>query len=291
MKTIKFLILFVYLQSVYGQTFKGIILDSLTNKPIAYSTLSFDNINKGTYCNELGEFTLKWETDQKNITISCLGYEKKTVNYTYLKTGVNNVIKLAQKQNIIDEIVIVGVKKKYTGIKKIKTPKVIKIRSGLPFGSEFCTLIKNQFNKPGKMQSISLSLNKMEDLDYLATYKVKFYEYDSINKRPGESIYDKNLIIEPENKTYHLKIKLDSLNIDFPKNGICVGIEIINKKYEEKINSMSKIGPFINFTHTKLEILTWERYFDKNWFVYTRKSNIRNDFKNGMINAEVKIEN
>jgi hypothetical protein len=291
MKTIKFILLFICLQSVYGQTFKGIILDSLTNKPIAYSTLSFENINKGTYCNELGEFTVKWVTEQKTIIISCLGFEKKTISYSDLKINTNNYIKLVKKENVIDEIVIVNVKKKYTGTKKIITPQVSVIKTGLPFGYEFSTLIKNKFNKPGKIQSITLSLRKRKNLDYLATYKVKFYEYDSINKRPGESIYDKNLIIEPENKTYHLKIKLDTLNIDFPKNGICVGIEIINKKHEEKINSMSKIGPYISFTHTKSEILTWDRYFDKKWFVYTRKSDVRNDFKNGMINAEVKIEN
>lgn len=291
MRNIKFLILFICLQPVYGQTFSGIVLDSLTNEPIAYSSLSFDKLNKGTFTNELGEFKLKWEVNQKSIIVSCLGFEKKIVAYSDLKAGENNILKLVQKENTIDEVVVVGLKRKYTGIKKIHTPKKIKVRSGLPFGYEFCTLIKNKFNKPGKMYSISLSLNKMENLDYLATYNVKFYEYDSIKKMPGESIYEENVIIEPENKTYHLKIKLDTLNIDFPKNGICVGIQVLNKKYDEKINSMSKIGPYINFTHTKMEILTWARFFDKDWSVYTRKSNVRNDFQNGMINAEVKIEN
>jgi hypothetical protein len=41
---------------------------------------------------------------------------------------------------------------------------------------------------------------KKKDFDYLATYNIRFYEFDSINRTPGEELYFENLIVEPTKK-------------------------------------------------------------------------------------------
>ena len=62
----------------------------------------------------------------------------------------------------------------------------------------------------------------------MSDFNIKFYEYDSITHLPKAEIYSKNIIVSPKNKSYKMQINLDSLNIKIPKNGICIGLEIIN---------------------------------------------------------------
>lgn len=76
----------------------------------------------------------------------------------------------------------------------------------------------------------------------------------------------------------------------FPRNGICVGVEVINTRYEGKLKSMAVIAPRILFTHTERKLVTWSRYRNKEWKVDTTKSQVRNDFVNAMINIDVVTE-
>jgi hypothetical protein len=57
---------------------------------------------------------------------------------------------------------------------------------------------------------------KKKDFDYLAKYNIRFYEFDSINRTPGEELYFENLIVE-QNKTYKLKINIDALKLNYLK--------------------------------------------------------------------------
>ena len=140
------------------------------------------------------------------------------------------------------------------------------------------------------MEQVILNLNKSKEYDYLATYNIKFYEYNSVNKEPGELLYFKKLVINPENKTYELKIDVEELGITFPKNGICIGVEIVNDKYEQPTKSMAIIAPKINFTHTDLKLLTWSRFRNKEWKSHTRKSPVAKGFINGLVKIMVKFK-
>ena len=104
-------------------------------------------------------------------------------------------------------------------------------------------------------------------MDYLATYNVKFYSYDSIQHRPGNEIFSQNIIAYPENKTYSFVIDIDSLNISFPKKGVCVGVEIINTKYKNPKTTGAFIGPSITFSERKKirPIIAWTRNRDESF--------------------------
>jgi len=96
-----------------------------------------------------------------------------------------------------------------------------------------------------------------------------------------------------------LKIDVDSLSIKFPKDGICIGVEIANTEYLKPKMSMAYVAPYINFTQTDMQILTWKRFKGNTWNVDTHKTsnridwlrpNIDKDYMNAMINIEAKIE-
>jgi hypothetical protein len=94
-------------------------------------------------------------------------------------------------------------------------------------------ILKNPLNKTAKEHNFELKWKK--DFDYLATYNIRFYEFDSINRTPGEELYFENLIVEPtKNKTYKLKINIDVLKLNYLKRYLH-WVEIINTKYNEEI--------------------------------------------------------
>lgn len=293
--TLKFQMKFIFMLTMifanittYSQTLQGRIIDSITKKPIELVNITFVKKDLGVNSDINGNFKIKIKDNTDSLQISSVGYKTKIIDLlTFNKTAD---IELSPKIEKLEEILISNKKKNYTSSKTLGLNKKLKVRTSLPFGYEYCNFIKNPSNKNGKVKSIILSLNKRREFDYLATYNIRFYEYDSINKTPGEELYFENLIVEPQNKTYQLKINIDTLNIKLPKKGICIGVEIINTKYNEEISSMSKIAPNINFTHTTKDILTWIRFRSKNWKIGTHKSQVKDAFVNAMINIEVEIE-
>ena len=273
-----------------GQILNGIVTDFDTNLPMHLANVTFIEKDKGTYTDLAGKFELKIN-NEKQILISSVGYKSLIVNISEIKDfeQIFN-IKLKPSAEKLQEVVISAKNKKYTSSKKLGESKRLKIRTSLPFGYEFANLIHNPKNQEGIVKQVILNLNKSKEYDYLATYNIKFYEYDSITKEPGKLLHFKNLVINPENKTYQLKIDVEELRITFPKNGICIGVEIVNDKYDEPIKSMAIIAPRINFTHTDLKLLTWSRFRNKEWKPRTRKSQMAKGFINGLVKIMVKFE-
>lgn len=68
--------------------YKGSILDSKTKEPLAYADININGTNISTITNNEGEFLLKVPSRylDKNVIVSLLGYEKKEIPLTSLKT-------------------------------------------------------------------------------------------------------------------------------------------------------------------------------------------------------------
>lgn len=275
---------------ISSQTISGLIINSETKDPIPYVNISYLKTNYGTSTDLNGNYEINIsKTD--TIFLSSIGYNSKKISLKKYSNFKNHSVNfyLEPSNEVIEEVIISTKKKKYTSIKKVGSPKKgLKIKTTLPFGYEFSNYIKNPYKKKGKIQTIIISLNKQKKFDYLASYNIKFYEYDPVNNIPGELVYNKNMIVTPKNKTYKMKVNVDSLSINFPKNGICIGLETINRGYKNKI--MSTVAPKINFTNTNKEILTWSRHRNKEWSIKTTKSYLKNKYINAYINLEVKIE-
>lgn len=271
-----------------GQVLKGTVLDSLTGKPLSYANIMFANNDKGTYCNEDGSFNFTVKNEKGPATFTYIGYKNKTLGFGQLQGGV---VVMSAEDKLLDEVVINQTRIMYTGSKNLGLSKSAAFTRGIPFGSEFCGLIKNTYNKPGKLLAVNLELKKASGYDYLATYNIKFYEYDTLRHCPGRELYDKKVLVQPENKSYTLTVETDSLDIPFPESGICIGVQIINTKYGGTLNNMGRMAPLIVFTHTDRDILTWDRRLNQVvWHTGTTKSPVRSDFVNALIGIEVKIE-
>lgn len=99
-KLIVFIVLFAI--KSYSQNNSFTILDFDTKASIAFANVTFDNdIYKGTISDIDGKFSVPNEV--KNITISYVGYESKTIELSSLSS---NVIYLKQRISALDEVVI-----------------------------------------------------------------------------------------------------------------------------------------------------------------------------------------
>lgn len=285
--------LFIFLlcnMPLFSQVVKGRVADSLTQEPVPCANITLLNKNLGASADANGDFEFDLQQSKDILVFSCVGYSSKKIAIASISPQKKYTIYLSQKLNQLDEIVINKTKVKYTSVKKIRLPKKAKVSTGLPFGNEICGYIKNPDYRNGLVKTVILDLQKNKKADYIATYNIRFYEYDKLLNRPGKELYTKNVIVHPENRTYVLKIPVDTLAIPFPSKGICVGVEIINIKYSGKLKAMAQVGPYINYTHTPLEILSWSRYRNKDWNKDTHKSQVRKDFVNFLIGIEAVTE-
>lgn len=295
----KHLLIFIFLFSIllaHAQTnFK--VIDSITQQPLELATVRFLKNSYTVFTDDTGNFE-SVEENESSAEISYVGYQTKIVTLD----NSNKSIALIPKNEELGGLVIEQKRRTYTLSKKIKT----EVKSpdeyyGFQFSTEHCTYIPNTLHKQGIMNKITLYLDEFKEprkgecctMDYLASYKISFYAYDSATKQPGAEIYDKAIIAYPENKTYRFSVNLDSLKIPFPANGVCIGVEIINTRYKNPKTTFAYIGPFLGFYKYQLNNnpQSWVRYRNEGWkFKNVVHTNIKHKISNAlMITADVKM--
>lgn len=301
----KYLILLIFTQFIYSQNINGIVLDSISKTPIELANIFFTENYYGTFSNQEGKFELNPKDSKSDLLITAIGYESKKISLSAYKNIKDSlmIFYLKPKLEQLAEIVLTDKKIKYTSSKNILSERENFLFYSFKFGNESVAYIKNDLYKKGKIESVFLDLQKVKNykkpckkckVEYLVSLNIKFYEYDKKNKKPGNEIHHKNIIVEPENKTYKLRIDLDSLNIDFPKDGVCVGVETINAKYSNINKSFALIAPSIKYTNTKKksEVLSWFRNRNEKWIFKTDSNRGSNNkfFKSIVVDLKVKIE-
>jgi hypothetical protein len=95
------ILIVLFINSLNAQSIKGIILNSITNKPI-HNVSIVTNLNTGTTSNILGKYQLNLK-NIKTVTFSCLGYKAVILNLNELKK-INYKIYLNEKVNELEEI-------------------------------------------------------------------------------------------------------------------------------------------------------------------------------------------
>jgi hypothetical protein len=73
--------------------YSGIVVDSQTNEPLTFATITIPGTNIATVCNSEGEFLLKVPSNSanQNVTISFIGYKGLTLPLSQLKEQKNRI--------------------------------------------------------------------------------------------------------------------------------------------------------------------------------------------------------
>lgn len=277
--------------SINAQTIKGNVKDFITQQPISYSSIALLN-NKGTYSDEFGNF----ELDIKNsiydtLKISTIGYNSKYIPLNKFKN--KDVVKLevflSSKIEELDEVVISSKKIKYNDKVTLGEKKDGNIGVTSLIGHETCIYIQNPRKTVGKIKNVYVKLKKFKSATYVASFNVKFYEYDKITNKPGKELYNKNVFINPKNRKYTLWVNVQDFDISLPENGICVGIEMVNTI--GKVEKYAKFGPMFRYTFNKnKKSITWSNYLNTGWKNGSIKHKKYKKFKTGISNPMIGLE-
>lgn len=296
---------------LYSQTISGIIRDS--NKPIELVTISMLESKESVSSDNLGRYHIDIKNNKDKLLVSCIGYQSVLIdlkNFIDKKEYTVDLSLIPQVEELKEIVINNTYKGSYT-LKKIGLKKGVVLAWLVQSGHEVCTLVKTPYSENQYVKTVILNVEKRLKKDFfLNHFKINFYEYDEIQKKPGAKINTEEIIVLPENKNYALAVDVNSYGIPFPTKGLCIGVEVINTlgiPYDigpSDISSKAKLqnfkdekirpAPFLGFARSNndLEIQTWERNIDKQLDWGKCPATVEGKFSdiNLKINVEVKIK-
>ncbi len=199
-----------------AQKTNGIVLDSVTEKPIPYVSIWIENEDTSAMADSLGQYSIKTTNANKTLVFSAAGYHNKKA-------------KLPETRGL--KLRPIGFPECAPRTKKTESVRIgndynIR-RSDLTFGSEGKPwMLARKFAAPA-------NLEKTPFLDKVTLYTdchnnnmklaLRFFSIDE-NGQPGRELTDRLVIFRVDNGRENTTVDLSSYNIAFPKNGIFVAV-------------------------------------------------------------------
>lgn len=261
-----------------------VIVDKQTKKNIPYSTIKFLGNNNGIYTSEKGSFFLSnIKTD--SVEITNIGYHSLKMKKSDIKDTIFLIPKIEQLSEINIDLrkskkKIIGYRKKAKELSWHVTPK-----------TELATLIKyNKKLENAYLNKIYIPIGKesfkKEKDNYISIFP-KFNSvfrvniYSNVNNSPNKRLLDSAITINcNENSKNIITIDVSNENINFPKEGLFVGIEMIGKLKNNRVINDKKgsILPSFKFTKKKNKKIISSSYI-KTVFVGNKWTNIKGNDK------------
>ena len=249
------LLLLLFSFYVSAQT-KGIVIDSISKKPISFVNIWVENENIGTTTEENGTFVINAAESNKKLIFSALGFEKKTV-----KAANANEVQLNPIAYQLEEVVLSRRKQtKELEIGKIPDAIFEAFDNGPRIDVKFFPYLTSYNRTKYIKKVLLLTDNRIES----ATIKIHFYSVDA-NGFPAEELLKKDFVVSVQKGVLKTRFDVSDFNLKMPKNGLFVGVEkllIEKNKIEKPINDLNKnktitqikYAPFVlyNFVETDL---------------------------------------
>lgn len=248
------------------------VIDSLTNLPIPFVSISFIDKNGGTYTNESGVFNRSYE---RKIQLTSVGYYTKTL---VLDSSIDTLYMLPKMYNL-PELIVSPAKNKQTvmlGYYNQKHNHSLSQSSG----HEIAVFIANPQNKVLHIKEVVLRIDKskrvLQDFGFISIFKLNIFK-SSPEKKIGSLINTKDLLYTSDILEKKTIINLSDLNIVMPEDGIFIGIEWVGKlsKSDSELFIVSKgsVEPFIkgntDINNSIVYIRTnWD---DNKWILFDRE--------------------
>lgn len=219
MKKAAVFFLFLLLSVSLNSQISSRIFDKVTHQPVSYANIWCNTGKCGTTADDKGYFRIIVYDDSKELTITAVGYKKKTIETQKISDSIfleQDVIKLS-------EVLIRSQIKETLKLGKIKNSS-----------EELCVVNDYSIRTIGRYFPNNLTNN--EEI-YIKKVKVKTYallkntilniQFYSINDNgtPDALLYHENIICEVKHGTNTTEIDVSKLNIEFPKKGIVVAFE------------------------------------------------------------------
>ncbi len=100
--------LFLFQSFIYGQQYEvaGIVIDSVSQDPLAYVSVFVPGSEFGTKTDEQGHFSIILEKAPNTMQITTIGFWSKKIYMSEVANPTNMIIKLIDQTNILKEVVV-----------------------------------------------------------------------------------------------------------------------------------------------------------------------------------------
>ncbi|WP_339889622.1 carboxypeptidase-like regulatory domain-containing protein [uncultured Flavobacterium sp.] len=243
---------------------KGVVLDSISGKPIAYAAVIYENSRIGVNTDEKGNFILPQKDSLNIIHVSNLGYFDKKIS-----KNSNLIIKLAPKTYELNEVVVIG---------KLNTQELVLgelKKDGTSYGNGGTSHMWGRFFK---FEKENKTFQFIKEIKFITRSRVKnskiklrIFTIDSL-KEIETNILEDEIIITCKKGKQLQTIDLTSYKLVFPKEGLMIAFEslvIEENKFEYKYTMEGKKGRFEGVTYEPHIV----GYFDSEPNVYLIKNN------------------
>jgi len=224
MKKLILLLIIFTINHSFSQIINGTIISSEDNSPIQYAKIGFDNIEKGTFSDEKGNFSIDLSNIDSNsiLKIEIAGFETYKISVMNLKQTNSSKIILNPKITEIQEVSILN--KKYIEKNLGFTSKSKKIHLDyLPRNSPTALkkYSKEELDKPqveiavpiqakSKSKIIKININ-FAKFNISTPIPARFIIYSELDGKPDKIINSEDIIFLVNNE--NIKENVLSLNI------------------------------------------------------------------------------
>lgn len=236
-----FILSFILLSSLAsGQVIKGIITDSVTNKPVPYVGIGILHKAIGTVSNSDGTFTINIPGCAQSDTLqfSEIGYHD--FDFILSKTNHDTIerpVKLQPETEILNSISIVPKGKKHTKIigNTVEKGPVMAGFCTKTLGTEIGIALKYREKSPGYIESLNFNLvsNKYDSI-LLEINLCSFHDGEI-----GQSILKHPIIVAPPHKrgTFTVDVKDSSIIII---NDVFLSLRVIRYSKKDLVANLNK---------------------------------------------------
>lgn len=171
----------------YGNTvIKGIVLDSITEEPVAYANIFLKGSNVGAVTDDDGKFSISTNTNFTTVQISGLGYNPKEV---FVEKGKTNEVKFAliPQATTLQEVVVNPGKTKYSK----KNNPAVQLMENIRKHQHLYDPKNHDYYNYDKYEKIVLALNDFSPAKNQNWFTRKFgfiYEYLDTSDVSGKPI-------------------------------------------------------------------------------------------------------
>lgn len=232
-----FLVLFFISFSLTAQI-RGVVKDSISGEPIPFVNIWVENETIGTTSEIDGSFFLDASKD-KNIVISVLGYERKT-----LKGKEIAIVYLKPMAYDLREVVILNKKQsKKIEIGAIKNAVFQSFDNGPKIEAKFFPY-QSSYSKTKFIKEVTIFTDSRIDS---ASIKIHFYSVDE-NGYPGEELLTKDYIVTLNKGVVKHRFNISQFDLVFPEKGMFVAYE---KLLIESNKTGTKYQPYVLYNYVE----------------------------------------
>ena len=224
-------------QFVFSQI-RGVVKDSISGEPIPFVNIWVENETIGTTSEADGTFFLE-ASKQKNIVISVLGYERKTLK----GSEISEVFLKPTTYNLREVVILNKKQSKQIEIGDIKNAIFQSFDNGPKIEAKFFPY-QASYSKTKFIKEVTIFTDSRIDD---ATIKLHFYSVDE-NGFPGEELLTKDYVVTLKKGVIKHRFNISQFDLVFPEKGMFVAYE---KLLIESNKTGSKYQPYVLYNYVE----------------------------------------